>query len=1110
MGNVQTNYIDLYLKEGNRSTHNAKLEYNKKLYEQCPNFEIVTYNIKYNHQYSYFYRSYFCITIDDFEDTTLFEYFNPESKDHLIDKIEIYYWLFKPKNPLIIVFTTNNGKKYHYKFYYLIWANSLIYNKLITEHFNESQLKDELIKENNDVNKKFTLKVGSGVNIHILTINDVVSGENADLVLFKKIIFIPKRDTTKSGNPVLYTSTLLSLQNRDHGFRYHTDFSYLIDLNEQKFNGVVVYYTGKHKPPENIPVLIEFYNDCNKIQFCKKDKDWFYWEKKTVSYWSSIGLEAELLKLKQASDSYDKLTYDLDNKKNYSNVGVSLDTESTSHYSVYSHTPTDQQLTHKKTTILIKNQEIKMKDGKKYEKILFDVSTYFLISNTGMEDNKFFLIKFIETDEEGYVGTPAYYTKNEDSEETWTQLDILFNEAQERLGKILELEFYGSDFKNMRNDAYNILNEKPPITFKKRSSATSVSHKDVRVISIGRDGRPMVQISPHQIKIEKDRASTKPHSREKSKGPKCATISHIPEYVHKDDSNLTKVIVLLLEKQCSYGDNDVSMALKQSSLDPKKCRILNQTTIVTGISTEGTRQCVDKYGFNLIQHYFINLNEIIKKVSYDVELKVFIRNSYSSDNFSELKLYKTDTDTTPIKLDYKRFNDDFYVYFYGNDPRPLLFYYDGKTYRPNSIFDYYKSWIHVPEITDFSCDKDRSTKLLDKLSEIVGILNVVHLRQSQLFTYAGANGDETQNTLIYAVHEFEDKHVLVKLTHSKTRTYSICTHVPYGIDGDGDGFRLGIITYDGTTNTIAKYDMKRQLVYVAAYYSLNDKNLERPLMLDLGYKPEIIAPELSYYDYFTELEPEDYKLIPDIKPYFTNEYHTLQPPLSSKPPDTPSLTQPPIIIPPQVKLPEPRPPPTKSKPDLSATKGTQVTHKPVKPDSHTPHSKPSQTPARTIPPDKPAAAKPTASQGPAIKHTLPPVSSPAPRPEAHPPVQPESHSPAVIPFPPFQTQTPSDPNIVHEFHQLDSTNNDRWLQTEHFDGINIEKSLKKIEDTLQTKTDKQRQAGSSAKDDGESTNITLIGGSVGGGVAGVGLIGGGAVAAVKYPFLLIPSIKPLL
>ncbi|UKJ87969.1 hypothetical protein MACJ_000411 [Theileria orientalis] len=915
--------------------------------------------------------------------------------------------------------------------------------------------------ENNAVNKKFTLKVGSGVNNHILTINDVVSGANADYVLFKKIIFIPKRDTTKS---------------------------------------------GKDNTPENIPVLIEFYDDCKKIQFCKKDKDWFYWERKEVNYDSSIKLESELKRLKEYSDSYDVLTYELDKKNSYSNIGVTLDTDSTSHYSVYSHTPTDLELNNKKTKILIKNQEIKIETGEKYEKKLFDLSTYFLINNTGTEDVTFFLIKFIESDEEGYVGTPSYYTKTKDSDEKWTHLDILFPEMQERLRKILELEFYGSNFENMRNDSYNLLNDKEPTTFRKRSSVSSVSHKNVRVITIDKGGRPMVQISPHDINIKETRYSGKQShsSRDHHKRPKCVTISHIPADRQKDHLNLSKVIVLLLEKQCSYGDNDVNMALKQSSLDPQKCRILNQTTVVTGISSEGTRRCINKLGFHLIEHYFINLDESIKKGKDSIELKIFIRDSYSSHNFSELKLYKSDSDTIPIKLYYKPSRDDFYVYFYGNDPRPLLFFYDDYTYRPNSIFDYYQNWIHVPNITDFSCDKDKNTKLLDTLSEIVGLLNVVHLEQSRLFTYGGVHTDDgTENSLYYAVHEFEDKHIIIKVSFNKTPSYFICSHFPYGIDGDGEGFRLGLISYDGTTNSLATYDLKRRLVSVFAYYSLTDKELERPLMLQLGFKPEIIEPELSYQDYLTELDPEDYKLIPDIQSYLGQQFPPLHHPTSQLPDG-------PLSQHPQVEIFKPFEPHST---DTTYTSGAKGTHpKVAKPGLDTPKSKPPDThsqsrPTHTTqskPSDIPSPPKPDQA-------TKDPTSlSPGKSVHPVPPIQPVPPFPPVQQLSPAHTQLFSDPTIVHEFHKLDSTQNDRWIKTEDFDQSNIEKSLNRIESELKTKLEYQKQSESRAKGGGEPIDITLIGGSVGGGVAGVGLVGGGAAVLLKFPYILVPSIKPLL
>ncbi|UVC49793.1 hypothetical protein MACK_003907 [Theileria orientalis] len=98
------------------------------------------------------------------------------NKWNQVDKVEVYYSIFKRRNPLIIVFTTRDGKKRYY-YYKRLCNNQYVYHSLPNEHFKEVDLKDELVKENNRVNKTLIFKLEMGNNINIKQIPESVEDQ---------------------------------------------------------------------------------------------------------------------------------------------------------------------------------------------------------------------------------------------------------------------------------------------------------------------------------------------------------------------------------------------------------------------------------------------------------------------------------------------------------------------------------------------------------------------------------------------------------------------------------------------------------------------------------------------------------------------------------------------------------------------------------------------------------------------------------------------------------------------------------------------------------------------------------------------------------------------
>nr|PVC50093.1 hypothetical protein MACL_00002534 [Theileria orientalis] len=889
--------------------------------------------------------------------------------------------------------------------------------------------------------------------------------------------------------------SILMLQPRTrlyHGLRYRADSSYFDELNNKEFNGVVVYYT-------------EFYDECKKIQFRKKDKDWYYWEKTEVEYKNSIELEYKLFILEFGSYFYDVVTYHLDRKSNYPNISVSLDPESTGIYSVYDHTPINEELEKKPTRILINNKEIKIKAGTKYEKKLFFLSAYFLINKAGKEDGTVFLIKFLESNHDHSFGTVRYYTKTKDTDEEWSFLDIPFEESQRRLRRLLFLELVGSDFKKFREEAYSVLNGKESSKLLIATDGPKVVHKNVSVTYYDKHGNLERQHFPFQPQArlkEKKHGPTlseiyKNHPINKRK---CDSTSKIQPRAPKNGSSFPQQAVVLLEKQCSYTYKEIEDSLKKASQDPEKIRLMNDKTDITAPSETIIGDCL-KYGFGLVKQHFEKHKDY--KENNKVELKIVIKSDFA-DKSNLLRLYETDTSDRTTSLYYSKGKDDFYVYFYGNDPRPLLFIYEGEAYRPHSIFDYYDNWYKVRGISDFSCIKDKSSKLLDELGKVVLFLNVVQLRSSQFFTYSGTVDVEVGTSARYLFQNYEGKSIAAKVTYSKNQTYHICTHVPDGLDNKGNGFRLGMVTYEGSTNASLDYDPKRELVSVNTFYYLSDKELKNPVLIELEFKSDIFRTEEPPPSRTTEPPRPIPRPVPEPRP-------PPQPPPATKS----ESAKPPTSAEPLTPLTHTKTPPTtsQSRPSTTHPSTTSVVKTPSLPAPATPQSKPD-----TRPTDSRVATGPELGKDRSITHSPSPGgrAAPSPPPPPSPHIPPStSHRDYVQPSTPsgteksyFVLKTPVSPASNNEFDTTFGNENTRWVQTKITDTRDLVNPLTQITSQANGRMEKQSQ--SRPKDDGESTNITLIGGSVGGGVAGVGLIGGGAVAAVKYPFLLIPSIKPLL
>ncbi|UKK01565.2 hypothetical protein MACK_002383 [Theileria orientalis] len=341
MGN-SSNSIDLFEKNGTGISNHCEFKIKRTMYKDSSDFEIITYIIRYNNTYHFRDKSYFSVSVDDFNDVTVFGFYDPSTKRDVVDKVEVYYSIFKRRNPLIIVFTTRDGKKRYY-YYKRLCNNQYVYHSLPNEHFKEVDLKDELVKENNRVNKTLIFKLEMGNNINIKQIPESVEDQltigRGDK--FKKVMYVPNSDTSEGGSPggpfVFHNYNLFTLKPKGYGIRNEINASHLVEMDNREINAIRIYYSKSG----NVALLVEFIEMGFRHQYIRKDKDGYYWEKVTINYNNECDLENKLKQVKSYSDSNDIITYILYKSSSHNGSSFEQQLDSYSDLSEYTHTSSE-------------------------------------------------------------------------------------------------------------------------------------------------------------------------------------------------------------------------------------------------------------------------------------------------------------------------------------------------------------------------------------------------------------------------------------------------------------------------------------------------------------------------------------------------------------------------------------------------------------------------------------------------------------------------------------------------------------------------------------------------------------------------------------------------
>ncbi|UKK01929.2 hypothetical protein MACK_001282 [Theileria orientalis] len=173
-------------------------------------------------------------------------------------------------------------------------------------------------------------------------------------------------------------------------------------------------------------------------------------------------------------------------------------------------------------------------------------------------------------------------------------------------------------------------------------------------------------------------------------------------------------------------------------------------------------------------------------------------------------------DPQPVELRYTTCKGDLFVFFYDEDPRPLLLCYDSGAYCPRDMAGYCREWVRVNDsasgtTTSSGCadPKIGDPKVLTALYDVSQFMNPVRLclteeaykkldpehgqdsqPEAQPGPVATSGQSEKAKHHSYIIHKESQPPVCVRVTGIDLRCYKQYVHQP-----EKHGFRLGQVTY---------------------------------------------------------------------------------------------------------------------------------------------------------------------------------------------------------------------------------------------------------------------------------------------------------------------------
>ncbi|BAM40646.1 conserved hypothetical protein [Theileria orientalis strain Shintoku] len=290
-------------------------------------------------------------------------------------------------------------------------------------------------------------------------------------------------------------------------------------------------------------------------------------------------------------------------------------------------------------------------------------------------------------------------------------------------------------------------------------------------------------------------------------------------------ASISKSVSILIDTKDNYGLSELQKipGFSVSGSQPENIEVSENTSL----------DCIKNKGFECYKHTLSSLSDSDSSSSNnDVVLKFFMKiykdESINSSKYTELNLFDISGKTKQY-ISYNKGFDIFNVYFYGQDPRPLMICYNNACYRPSSIDDYFEKWVPVNGIDKFNCE-DSNEILLDSLRSILYSLNPVQLNHQI---------ESTASDTTYTTHTFygtEKTEIKITLSPEDMSCYKKYTHTP------SKEYVLGEICHN-ENKLFSDYNAYKELNgnetkfpdNVFVYYYLYDYNHDYPLIISLVF-----------------------------------------------------------------------------------------------------------------------------------------------------------------------------------------------------------------------------------------------------------------------------------
>ncbi|UKJ90754.2 hypothetical protein MACJ_001688 [Theileria orientalis] len=246
------------------------------------------------------------------------------------------------------------------------------------------------------------------------------------------------------------------------------------------------------------------------------------------------------------------------------------------------------------------------------------------------------------------------------------------------------------------------------------------------------------------------------------------------------ESNLFDSISLLIDYDKAYTKDELEKipGVKVSGSQPEKIDVSEYMNL----------ECLNKSNYKCYKHCLTCKTNLDSSDIENVKLKLFI--ATETNRYSEISLHSSDdaNDFNREHIYYEKgktlndFENNLYVIFYyeqnkKGDPRPVLFSYQKKVYRPLNLNEYSRKWVCV-ENSDFNPDICTDFNLLKILKGVSYFMNPVNIDEA-----TGRKIGDYGITDRYITHRFnnsttvqitikpDDLNCYRKYTHSTTFGY---------------------------------------------------------------------------------------------------------------------------------------------------------------------------------------------------------------------------------------------------------------------------------------------------------------------------------------------------